>query len=64
MGGPVKEQDRDRTASGELHQAAGGIHPPLTTKQGVRVSDNQNSLKAHDRGPILLEDFVLREKIT
>ncbi len=36
----------------------------LTTNQGVAVSDNQNSLKAGLRGPILLEDFVLREKIT
>ena len=36
----------------------------LTTNQGVRISDNQNSLKAGDRGPSLLEDFILREKIT
>ena len=36
----------------------------LTTNQGVAVSDNQSSLKAGLRGPALLEDFVLREKIT
>ena len=36
----------------------------LTTNQGVKISDNQNSLKAGLRGPTLLEDFVLREKIT
>ncbi|HET9315775.1 MAG TPA: catalase [Vicinamibacteria bacterium] len=36
----------------------------LTTSQGVRVNDNQNSLKAGARGPSLLEDFILREKIT
>lgn len=36
----------------------------LTTNQGVRVNDNQNSLKAGERGPSLLEDFILREKIT
>ncbi len=36
----------------------------LTTNQGVPVSDNQNSLKAGLRGPTLLEDFVLREKIS
>ena len=36
----------------------------LTTNQGVAVSDNQNSLKAGVRGPTLLEDFILREKIT
>ncbi|KAF1049867.1 catalase [Xylophilus sp.] len=37
---------------------------PLTTNQGVLVADNQNSLKAGLRGPALLEDFILREKIT
>ena len=37
---------------------------PLTTNQGVRIGDNQNSLKAGLRGPSLLEDFILREKIT
>ncbi len=36
----------------------------LTTNQGVAVADNQNSLKFGLRGPALLEDFVLREKIT
>jgi len=36
----------------------------LTTNQGVSVGDNQNSLKAGLRGPALLEDFILREKIT
>ncbi|MEO8484839.1 MAG: catalase [Betaproteobacteria bacterium] len=36
----------------------------LTTNQGVRIGDNQNSLKAGLRGPALLEDFILREKIT
>lgn len=37
---------------------------PLTTNQGVKISDNQNTLKSGLRGPSLLEDFVLREKIT
>jgi catalase len=36
----------------------------LTTNQGVPVADNQNSLKQGLRGPALLEDFILREKIT
>jgi catalase len=36
----------------------------LTTNQGVPVADNQSSLKAGLRGPALLEDFILREKIT
>jgi catalase len=36
----------------------------LTTNQGVPVGDNQHSLKAGLRGPALLKDFILREKIT
>ena len=48
---------------GELHQVAGGEHPALTTNQGVVLSDNQNSLRANLRGPTLLEDFILREKM-
>jgi catalase len=48
---------------GELHQVVGGDHPALTTNQGVVLSDNQNSLRANPRGPALLEDFILREKI-
>ena len=49
---------------GETHQQAGGPKEPvLTTDQGIPISDNQNSLKSGARGPTLLEDFVLREKI-
>ncbi|UJB21086.1 MULTISPECIES: catalase [Lysobacter] len=48
----------------ELHQHASGRHPPLTTNQGLALSDNQNSLRGAERGPTLLEDFILREKIT
>lgn len=36
----------------------------LTTNQGLKINDDQNSLKAGDRGASLLEDFILREKIT
>ena len=36
----------------------------LSTNQGIRVNDNQNSLKAGDRGPTLIEDFIFREKMT
>jgi len=50
-------------AGGELHQLAGGQHEALTTNQGLPISDNQNSLKAGPRGPTLLEDMILREKI-
>ena len=36
----------------------------LTTNQGLKINDNNNSLKAGERGATLLEDFILREKIT
>jgi catalase len=36
----------------------------LTTNQGLQIPDNHNSLIAGDNGPTLLEDFILREKIT
>jgi catalase len=36
----------------------------LTTTQGLRLPDTDHSLKGGDRGPTLLEDFHLREKIT
>lgn len=48
---------------GETHQTAGGDVPPLTTQQGVPVSDDQNTLRVGTRGPALLEDFHFREKI-
>jgi catalase len=51
-------------AAGELHQLPVEGEAVLTTNQGVVVADNQNSLKANLRGPTLLEDFILREKIT
>ena len=70
----------DRVGEGRRRQAAAGLQPrricrsiacasipadsALTTNQGVPVADNQNSLKAGLRGPALLEDFILREKIT
>ena len=47
----------------ETHQQAGDQHPTLTTAQGVAVSDNQNTLTVGPRGPQLLEDLVMREKI-
>ena len=48
---------------GELHQVAGGSHPQMTTNQGGVIADDENSLKGGPRGPTLLEDFVLLEKI-
>jgi catalase len=50
---------------GRIAQArVDGSQQVLTTNQGVAIADNQNSLKAGLRGPTLLEDFILREKIT
>src|SRR6186713_1155434 len=52
-------------ANGPLDRVrADSANRVLTTNQGVPVADNQNSLKAGLRGPALLEDFILREKIT
>ncbi|MFO0601731.1 MAG: catalase [Polyangiales bacterium] len=63
-GAPGGAEDGTRGPGGELHQEAGGGHPTLTTNQGIPVSDTQSSLKAGARGPTLLEDYILREKIT
>jgi catalase len=51
-------------AGGETHQQALTGEAPITTNQGLPISDNQNSLRSGDRGPTALEDFILREKIT
>src|SRR6187200_2942889 len=56
-----------RGTGSETHQQAApgeaGREGVLTTNHGVAIADNQNSLKAGTRGPVLLEDFHLREKI-
>ncbi len=52
------------TKTAETHQTVERLADSLTTNHGVPISDNQNSLKAGGRGPTLIEDFVLREKIT
>ncbi len=49
---------------GETHQQAGQGTPVLTTQQGMPVSDDQNMLRVGARGPVLLEDFHYREKMT
>jgi catalase len=48
----------------QLESFTQGPENLLTTNQGVVLPDNHNSLKAGIRGPSLLEDFILREKIT
>ncbi|HEY1175729.1 MAG TPA: catalase, partial [Phytomonospora sp.] len=64
MGSTAK--DRDRTAKDEQLDAArvDPLQGALTTDQGVVVDDTDNSLTAGERGPSLLQDFHLREKIT
>jgi catalase len=68
MAGRTPKSKTSKTASGrgnggETHQTASAPDARLTTNHGIPVSDNQNSLKGGRRGPTLLEDFVLREKI-
>ena len=48
---------------GEPRQTVGEGRPTMTTQQGVPISDDQNSLKAGPRGPLLMEDFHFREKL-
>jgi len=55
------EHSKDKNLEPARESAKG---QDLTTNQGVPIADNQNSLKAGERGPTLLEDFILREKIT
>lgn len=45
----------------DKEQSAGEL---MTTNQGVKVNDDQNSLRSGERGGTLMEDFILREKIT
>lgn len=49
-----------RQAASVLAQQLGET---LTTNQGLRISDDQNSLRAGSRGPKLLENHILRERI-
>ena len=48
---------------GELHQIDADAGKVMTTNHGMPLADDHNSLKAGSRGPTLLEDFALREKI-
>ncbi|MDI1428426.1 catalase [Polyangium sorediatum] len=57
---PLDEQAKIRDLEPERKDSAGTY---LTTDQGIRVDDTDNSLKVSARGPTLLEDFHFREKI-
>jgi catalase len=57
------QPENDKTTSLAPHTAA-AAGEKMTTNTGLPINDDQNSLKAGERGPTLLEDFILREKIT
>lgn len=59
----VHDQKMARGQGGELHQTAEGEQSVLTTAQGAPIADDQNSLRAGPRGPLLIDDFHFREKI-
>ena len=63
-GAPPKQPGAHGNDGSLMHVRANSGGQYMTTNQGVAISDNQSSLKAGLRGPTLLEDFVLREKIT
>ncbi len=66
-GGKDRETSAQSTtapSSGETHQSTTDSEKTMTTNHGVPIPDDQNSLKAGARGPTLLEDFILREKIS
>jgi catalase len=48
----------------QLEEYRVGPEGRLTTDQGIPVDDTDNSLKVGERGPTIMEDFHLREKIT
>src|SRR5699024_11782738 len=52
-----KQADIDR------HARIDATGSDLRTNQGVRIADNHNQLKAGERGPSLMEDFIFREKL-
>ncbi|UTA69458.1 catalase [Emticicia sp. 21SJ11W-3] len=55
--------DNKKTEQLRIH-SADATNQTMTTNHGLPVNDDQNSLKTGDRGATLLEDFILREKIT
>ena len=61
---PAKAGDGSQAKQEQLEGHTSDYAPRLTTNQGLQFPDNHNSLKAGVRGPTLLEDFILREKIT
>lgn len=61
---PAKNENGNKKTDDLGQNTENGSGEFLTTNQGLRINDNQNSLKSGERGSTLLEDFILREKIT
>src|SRR5690554_2408954 len=59
--GKVDEQSKDRQLD-DFRENSNDQY--MTTDQGLRVNHTDDSLKAGSRGPSLMEDFHLREKMT
>lgn len=59
----VGQANTVRGNSDETHQVNGDKLPTMTTREGVPVADDQNSLRVGPRGGSLLEDFIMRNKI-
>ncbi|SES30806.1 catalase [Pedobacter rhizosphaerae] len=59
----VHQQENKKTEQLESFVAQ-SVGKEMSSNTGVKINDDQNSLKAGDRGQTLLEDFLLREKIT
>src|ERR1700694_3827084 len=57
-GGPIGGKDRSTLMSPSKKRP-----PTLTTTGGNPVADNQNSITAGPRGPVLLQDYQLLEKL-
>lgn len=62
--GPIRPAEGARDKQTQLDAFTPGTASILTTSQGLQIPDNHNSLRGGVRGPTLLEDFILREKIT
>ncbi len=58
-----KQPENEKTKALQPH-TADATGEMMTTDHGLKINDDQNSLKAGERGATLLEDFILREKIT
>lgn len=55
----VSKKEKDLAAN-----SLQSVDQAMTTNQGIKINDDANTLRAGERGPSLLEDFILREKIT